>query len=100
MDAQQKAPNLGAYQTINPSTILRAIEVRTLLGVSRSTLWRLWQRGDFPRPRKISARVVGWPAGEVYAWLESRTQVGSGPQQTSSTEAFAPESRRAMRVDR
>jgi len=78
MDAQEKAPNTGAYQTINSSTILRAIEVRTLIGVSRSTLWRLWQRGDFPRPRKITARVIGWPAGEVYAWLESRSRVGGG----------------------
>jgi predicted DNA-binding transcriptional regulator AlpA len=41
-----------------------------LAGVSAATLRREMLAGRFPRPRHISARRIGWPAGEVKAWRD------------------------------
>ena len=79
-----------ASRPIDPISILRPREVSALIGVSRSTLWRLWQRGEFPRPRKITNRLIGWQAGEVLAWLESRARAGSA---TGNQERHSPNGR-------
>lgn len=39
---------------------------------SRTTVYRMIERGDFPRPVKLGLRRVAWRADEVAAWLESR----------------------------
>jgi prophage regulatory protein len=59
-------------QQIDSSSILRLKAVRALTGLSRSTLWRLWRRGEFPQPLKLTARLIGWRAAEVQRWLDSR----------------------------
>ena len=51
---------------------LRAPEVARLTGVSRTTLWRLEKRGEFPQRRRIAPGAVGWLADEVTEWLRSR----------------------------
>jgi predicted DNA-binding transcriptional regulator AlpA len=35
-------------------------------------LWRLWTKGKFPRPIKLSASRNVWRAEEIDAWIESR----------------------------
>lgn len=53
-----------------PVRLLRQPEVLTLTGLSRSTIWRLCERGAFPKPRKLpGVRAIAWPAPEVEAWL-------------------------------
>jgi prophage regulatory protein len=51
--------------------ILRIKDVQDLMGISRSTIWRLEQRGLFPLRRQLGARIVGWLEGDIDAWLES-----------------------------
>lgn len=51
----------------------RAVCERT--GLSRSTLWRLERRGEFPPHRQISTNAVGWLEEEVNAWIRSRTRL-------------------------
>ncbi|MBF0246820.1 MAG: AlpA family phage regulatory protein [Alphaproteobacteria bacterium] len=53
--------------------LLRERDVVRATGLSRTTLWRLRQSGDFPRPVQITCRRVGWPAGDVEAWIEARS---------------------------
>jgi predicted DNA-binding transcriptional regulator AlpA len=38
----------------------RAARLAQALGISRTTLWRLWKRGVLPPPVKISRGVSGW----------------------------------------
>ena len=52
--------------------IMRIPEVVALLGISRTTLWRLRCRGEFPQPIRVSCGVVGWCADDVYDWIEER----------------------------
>lgn len=56
--------------------VLRTEQVVARLGLSRTTLWRMWTKGDFPRPRQISPGGVGWTEHELEEWLEARPRVG------------------------
>ena len=51
---------------------LRLKEVRTLTGLSTTTIWRLENQGLFPRRYRIGLSSVGWRIGEVRQWLDSR----------------------------
>ncbi len=61
-----------ASSPLDPNSILRAKKVQALIGISRSTLWRMCRRSEFPQPRKITERLIGWRASEVLAWIEAR----------------------------
>lgn len=62
--------------------IMRQDEVEQATGLSRTTIWRMERRGDFPPRRKLSGNAVGWLASEVEDWIESRprarAEAGSG----------------------
>ena len=47
--------------------ILRRPEVEKLVGLSSATIYRLMDRGAFPRPKKLGIRAVGWATAEVEA---------------------------------
>ena len=53
--------------------ILRTPEVVKLTGLSRTTIWRRVQSGDFPAPVKLGSlagRSVGWRESEIVEWFE------------------------------
>jgi predicted DNA-binding transcriptional regulator AlpA len=53
--------------------ILNAKQVRAMLGVSQTTLWRMINVSKvFPRPTPISAHRVGWREADVKAWIHHR----------------------------
>ena len=56
--------------------ILREQECKRKSGLSRTSRWRLEQRGQFPKRRQISPNAVGWLESEVQEWLEARAEVG------------------------
>jgi prophage regulatory protein len=55
--------------------IIRFPKVRELTGLSRSTIWRLYQQGSFPKPLQLGANSVGWDRASVESWLASRPAV-------------------------
>ena len=61
-----------------PLRFLRFPSVRVRTGLSRSTIWRLERRGDFPRHRRISTNAVGWIEAEVANWIRQRAD-GESP---------------------
>lgn len=54
-------------QLIRQTAILKDV----LGGVSRSTLDRMIQRGQFPKPLKIG-RLNVWKSTDIQAWLDSQ----------------------------
>ena len=60
--------------------VIRRKELRSITGLSDSTVWRLEQSGDFPPRRKLSTQAVGWVLSEVLHWLEERQATNSPPQ--------------------
>lgn len=63
---------------MNNDRLLRFPEVREICGLSRSSVWRLEQLGQFPQSKKISNRATGWLLSEVTEWLKSRTAINTG----------------------
>ncbi len=57
-----------------PDRILRRTECERATGLSESTLWRLEQRGQFPRRRRISKHAVGWLESEIQQWIRERVE--------------------------
>ena len=51
---------------------LRRPDVEAKIGLSRSTLYAMMDRGEFPRPIRVGLRAVAWPESAVLAWLASR----------------------------
>ena len=43
-----------------------------MTGLSLATIYRLMQRGLFPKPIALSDQAVGWLVEDVEAWIESR----------------------------
>jgi prophage regulatory protein len=65
-------------ETTHDSTggrLVRRKAVLGQLGVSETTLWRMERRGDFPRPVKITPRLVGYREAEIVAWMYGRPEV-------------------------
>jgi len=54
----------------NKALRLPAVIERT--GLSRSSIYRLVQLGQFPANIKLSERASAWRESDVTAWLESR----------------------------
>ena len=52
--------------------LIRSKEVCKLLGVSKSTLYRMTLRGDIVRPTRISHRVAGWPMKVLMEWRDQQ----------------------------
>jgi prophage regulatory protein len=53
----------------------RFIDIRTVcrdITRCRSGVYALIKAGEFPKPRKLGARRVGWLQSEVEAWITSR----------------------------
>lgn len=58
--------------TIDPDDrILRIGTVLQKTGLTRSTLYRKIQRGEFPKQIKLSERCAGWRQCEVSAWMSN-----------------------------
>jgi len=55
-----------------PVRFLRFPAVLARTGLSRSTIWRLERRCEFPRHRRISRNAVAWIEAEVVDWMRSR----------------------------
>ena len=51
---------------------IRPRQVLEMIGVSRTTLWRMVQAGTFPRPVRITERNCGFLLDTVEAWMEAR----------------------------
>jgi prophage regulatory protein len=49
--------------------------VRERTGLSRSTIWRLERRGEFPKHHRIAPNVVAWIEQEITSWIELRTRL-------------------------
>lgn len=74
-EKQSEPASASTATSTRPSSQIRllrfkAVQERT--GLSRSTIWRLEQRGAFPRHRRISTNAVAWVEDEVVSWICSK----------------------------
>jgi prophage regulatory protein len=68
-------------QTVALSTgkpnLLNRQKVQTKTTLSRSSIYELIGRGEFPKPLKISGRRVAWLESAVDAWIQSRIELAN-----------------------
>lgn len=50
---------------------LRVKDVAELLGISRSTIYSMVQKGQFPAPVKLTPNTVVWRQSVVVAFMDS-----------------------------
>ena len=53
---------------------IRERECFRLTGLSRTTRWRLEQKGEFPKRRKLSQNAIGWLDSEIRAWQQAKAK--------------------------
>lgn len=69
--ARQAFPTTQSAQPVTEKHLRRpAVEAAT--GLSRSTLYDMMDRGDFPRPVRVGRRAVAWPESAIQKWLADR----------------------------
>ena len=75
LDAQASSTGIPSARdaVVSSVRLLRFPAIRERVGLSRSTVWRLERRGEFPKHRRISANAVAWIDEEVMTWIRSRT---------------------------
>ncbi len=66
------ARNTTQHEQHQLPALLRISEVRRLTGLSDSAIYRAAQRGQFPKPLKLSERSSAWVESEVRGWIASR----------------------------
>ncbi len=50
--------------------LIRWNELKLLIPMSRSTLWRKIKDGTFPRSYRLSKRITAWKVSEINVWIE------------------------------
>lgn len=70
--AMSSSPIMSNSPNGGVDRIIRAKEVQDLTGLSRTTLWRFENKGEFPRRVSLGASNVGWKLSEVQRWISER----------------------------
>ena len=55
--------------------ILRRHAVEAMTGLTRSSIYDLMARGEFPKPIKLTDKAVGWRESTIENWIQSREKV-------------------------
>jgi len=56
---------------------LRTKAVQETTGLSRTTIHRMVKSGDFPSPKRLGVRAVGWLSSDLARWREGRPMLAS-----------------------
>jgi prophage regulatory protein len=60
--------------------IIRKPEVIATVGLSDPTIWRMEQKGEFPKRLQVGANSVGWLSTEIYGWMAERAAEREAPR--------------------
>jgi prophage regulatory protein len=52
--------------------MMRRSSVEIMTALSRSTIYAMMARGEFPQPIKLGVKAVAWRESDITAWLSSR----------------------------
>ncbi|POA99826.1 hypothetical protein C2134_04440 [Chromobacterium sinusclupearum] len=71
-DAQ--AGILATYGALPATGYVRLSDLRPIIPLSDSSIWRRVKAGTFPAPVKLSERVTAWKAEDIRQWLDEQGQ--------------------------
>lgn len=55
--------------------IIRMNELTSIVGLSRSTIYRLIQEGKFPKQIRLSIRTAGWRLSVINEWINQKETI-------------------------
>lgn len=70
--ARKALDDVKAAGTARTDRLLRIQEVIKRTGLSRTTLWRLERKSEFPKRVPLTGNTVAWRESEVSAWIARR----------------------------
>ena len=76
---------------------IRTRQVLEMIGVGRTTLWKMVQAGSFPRPVRITERSSGYLLDSVEQWMRLRAQ-GLAWQAEAAVRTDGPSRSRRRRL--
>lgn len=65
---------LIGHADVKPKRALRLDDVLSKVGISRTQLYRLISRSQFPRQFHLSERTAVWDEAEIDAWLDAKQE--------------------------
>lgn len=76
----KRSPSEGSSQrdqtadplSASPGRLIRFKELREMIPLSRTSVWRGVNAGTFPRPCRLSENVVAWKENEIVEWMNER----------------------------
>lgn len=70
----EEAPTeeIEAGETKRSSEFMLRAEVMQESTLSKTVIWRLMNRGEFPLPVRLSPNRVAWVRSEVMAWVDKK----------------------------
>jgi len=57
--------------------VVRMSRLVEMIGLSRSTIWKLLSEGKFPKPIRLGSRSIAWRINDIEEWLQSRQELTS-----------------------
>lgn len=69
---QDTAINNTLKNDISLRQFVRPKDFPAIYGFSRSTVFRMIENGTLPEPKRLSARLIGWPKAQLDAILLSK----------------------------
>ena len=71
---RQASKDATTAVTVTPQQFVRAKELKTILGLSISTIWKMTKEGRLPKPVHLSPRTTAWRMADILTWQESITR--------------------------
>lgn len=52
--------------------LIKLTSVKSMTGLSKSSIYAMMQKGEFPKCVNIGARAVAWVEAEIQQWIEEK----------------------------
>lgn len=52
--------------------VIKQQQLQAMVGLSRTTIWRMERKGIFPCRIRLGSNSVGWLEEEILTWIASR----------------------------
>jgi len=56
---------------MNQQLVYRMTELSRIVGLSKTTIYDLIKKGDFPQPVRMTSKSVAWRVKDVTQWVDS-----------------------------
>ena len=68
----EENPMTANFAKLPAEKHMRRPAVQAITGLSRSSIYDMMSKGEFPRPIRIGKRAVAWSEKAVADWLKNR----------------------------